>query len=88
MMAVPQDQPIKIEFGHPATRQDMINSRLYVLDCNIGSDDGWIFSGRLFHFRWARGTTVTPQIDKIDIVAMLCDVIHPRETIQRQIECT
>jgi hypothetical protein len=66
----------------------MLNSRRYVLDGNIGSDDGWIVSGRLFHFRGAGGTPVAPQIDQIDIVAMLCDVIHPRETIQGQIEGT
>src|SRR4029453_19098118 len=66
----------------------MINSRRYVPNCNIGSDDGWILSGRLFHLRWARGTTVASQINQINIVATARDVIHPRETIQRQIECT
>src|SRR5262245_56565438 len=78
----------QVEFGQSATRQDMINSRLYILHCHIGSTDRWIVSGRLLHLGWAGGATVTPKIDKIDVVTTLCDVIHPRDTIQRQIEGT
>src|SRR5262245_4044416 len=77
-----------VECGQSATRQDMINSRLYVLHSNLGSDNRWIVSGRLVHLGWAGGTTVPPKIDQIDVVTTLCDVIHPRETIQGQIEGT
>src|ERR1043166_7636493 len=69
----------QVEFGQSATRQDMINSRLYILDCDIGSDDRWIFGRWPFHLRWAGGTTVTPHINKIDIIATLCDVLRSEE---------
>src|SRR5499426_471564 len=77
----------QVEFGHSATRQDMINSRPYILDCYIGSDDRWILGRWPFHLGWAGGTTVASQINEIDIIATLCDVIHPRDSIQSQIEC-
>src|SRR5262249_60136601 len=67
----------QVELGQSPTRQDMLNSRLYILDCYIGSDDRRIFGRWPVHLGWAGGTTVTPHINRIDAIPPLCALIHP-----------
>src|SRR5439155_12950490 len=42
---------------------------------------------RQCHLRRSRRSAVPAYVDKIYVVAALCDVVHPREPIQRQVEC-
>ena len=76
----------QIQLCRSATLENEIDRSADVLDRRRRANQGHICRSRLRHLRRPGRTTITAQIDQVDVVAALGNVIHPRKPVQRQIE--
>src|SRR5262249_58810775 len=69
-----------------ASREDELNSRTYILHSSVGTHDWRVRLGIFGHFLRACGFAIAAQIEKVNVVAARGDVVHPRHSVELEIE--
>src|SRR5262249_41834673 len=75
-----------IETWDVASREDEINDRPDIPHRSVATHDWRVRVGIFGHFLWAGGFAIAAQIEKINVVSARGDVIHPRHSVELEVE--